>query len=59
MPNKNHLGATDLSTQEFVTEKVSPTQMAEPATGCYLKAIPCERKITDPVIIFAKRSVII
>ncbi len=25
----------------FVTETVSPIQMAEPATGCYLKAVPC------------------
>lgn len=27
----------------FVTETVSPIQMAEPATGCYLKAAPCGR----------------
>lgn len=33
---------THLSTPVFVTETVSPIQMAEPATGCYLKAVPCE-----------------
>jgi len=32
---------THLSTPVFVTERVSPIQKAEPATGCYLKAVPC------------------
>lgn len=32
---------THLSTPVFVTETAFPIQMAEPATGCYLKAVPC------------------
>lgn len=32
---------THLSTPVFVTETVSPIRTAEPATGCYLKVVPC------------------